>query len=284
MTNYVPHGQTLVLKGLRNSMTRQEIQKIAKSMTPYLIDAHIVSDKFPAHPNYAKMAYLNYPTEAQAIQAKSAVAREIELLRAKGGPLDLSRVVVLSRAELHAQAYPPSHTLWIGNIHDATEADVLRVLRRFGPLVPRVIDTADAKRYAFANFANGPAAAAALLACSQGAVVLGPKGSTPVVARPRDGAFAPQPAVAQVPGPRRLGVQQPLETGGRGADPTGASGAARAAAAWECCICMSEAVIKAALVPCGHVFCPACCAELAREGSCPMCREPVEKAIELYGV
>jgi hypothetical protein len=190
MTNFVPHNQTLVLKGFRNQATQLDIQTLGKKITPYLIDVKLQKDKCPYDPNFGLMAFFNYRSPEQTIQAKLALGNEFRLLNMTGADVDISRVVVVERKDLTAKAYEPIFTLWVGNIHDATEDDIRRAFGRFGAFVPTApgvkqvaMGTSGEKRFAFVNYAGYTSANAALRCCDDGEIAFGPAES--VVARPR---------------------------------------------------------------------------------------------------
>jgi RNA recognition motif-containing protein len=192
MTNFFPHDQTLVLKGFRNQATQLDIQNLGKRITPYLINVKLQKDKYPYDPNFGLMAYFNYRSPEQATQAKLALSNEIRLLNMIGDNVDISRVVVVERTDLTAQVHKPSFTLWVGNIHDATEDDIRRAFGRFGEFVPAAsglkqvaMGTSGEKRYAFVNFARFESVDAALRSCDNDEIAFDPAGSDPVVARPR---------------------------------------------------------------------------------------------------
>jgi hypothetical protein len=106
--------------------------------------------------------------------------------------MDLSRVVVVERLDLTPPVFELIFTLWVGNIHNATEDDIRRAFGRFGAFVPAAsginqvaIGTFGEKRYAFVNFAGYGSADAALRSCNDGGIAFGPAGSGPAEARPR---------------------------------------------------------------------------------------------------
>jgi hypothetical protein len=182
-----------VLKGFHNETNHRDIGTFGTTTTPDMTTRpQIKDDAYPFDRNFGIMMICNYSSPEQAIEAKRKFVVEIERLNSTGNTMDLSRVVVILRTELTAQSNVPYFTLWIGNIHDATEDDVRRAFGRFGPFVPEAsglkqvaICTSGEQRCSFVNFAEYESADAAWDSCIDEAITFGPPGSDPAVANPR---------------------------------------------------------------------------------------------------
>ena len=173
MTNYVPPSQTLILKGLRSGTSSSEIEEFCQKLTPYMVGFNFKKDKKPFNSMYNYMAYLNYGSEEQARLAYAAIMSETNILKKKGHSLDLSRITPVLAADLNSLTCRQSFTLWLGNIHNATEDTLRQAFSRYGALAAEEAVRAKwhettGQRYAFVNFVAYVDAKAAQQACDRG--------------------------------------------------------------------------------------------------------------------
>lgn len=187
MINYVPPAQTLVLKGFKNGTSKERIREFCKQLTPYFVGFNVLKDTKPVSSKYRFMAFLNYASQEQARLALAEILSDLKLFKAKGHCMDLSHITPVLAIDLNTQACQQPFALWIGNIGDASDADLVRAFSRYELLATGAVvvnSTGAGQRYAFVNFSGYEGAEAARQACDRGEIVLC-AAALPAVARAR---------------------------------------------------------------------------------------------------